>query len=384
MNKDETLAYVNGQILNLIQALRGCITAEMRAIVIDATPEAIELAFVLYQESLETRDEIEEIEAQFCAYQTWNIPVTLNILVDRSSLVEDLGLTGRVVFLRKEEERCGVCAERLHSFHFFGQGHRVHEPIASRRGAAGLPQEFSELLHAATEALRAHPKHDLNLGFRKRIWAALGSSSTPELNPPDRCETTPHQATLVGSDVPSASPSDGAKTNEEAHKSALGRARRTHLAVDAARMVLWAWELYFPDDRTPHEAITAAVDYLRGAASKEQALSLHARLWRRCDEVSALDAAFFRPEAGAGYAAAQALRTALEDELFDIDSFDDATTDQDVAPDLRDASFFAAATFANGPAREDYSSIVRRRAFWEWWLAEAVPRAWATACLPTT
>lgn len=101
LNKDEVLAYENSQIQNLIDALRGCVTAEMRAIVIDATPQRIEPAFVLNQESLETRY---EIEAQFSAYQTGNIPISLKVLVDRSSYVKDLGLNGRVVFLRKETE----------------------------------------------------------------------------------------------------------------------------------------------------------------------------------------------------------------------------------------------------------------------------------------
>lgn len=151
--------------------------------------------------------------------------------------------------------------------------------------------------------------------------------------------------------------------------------RRTHLAVESARKVLSVWEATFPADRTPHEAIAAAVDRLPGAFA-ESVRSLYVRLWDRCDEILQRDERTL-PAAAAGLSAARALCTAFTDELFDGDAFDDAATDQDVDPDEMDATYLAAAALASGTVWDDASSSERRREFWEWWLAEAVPKAWA-------
>lgn len=102
MSIDEQLAKENFQIINLIDAMRGCVTAGMRAIVLSVENSRIEIAFVLYEDSENTREEIEEIEVNFSGYEGTKLPVSIKVVVDVDSLVEELGLTGRVVLLRRE------------------------------------------------------------------------------------------------------------------------------------------------------------------------------------------------------------------------------------------------------------------------------------------
>ncbi|NJK69605.1 MAG: hypothetical protein HC941_26545 [Microcoleus sp. SU_5_3] len=79
-----------------------------------------------------------------------------------------------------------------------------------------------------------------------------------------------------------------------------------------------------------------------------------------------------------GCAAAQALNTAIEDEIFDPDGIDYNLTDnQDT--EGNDASFFAACACANGPIwqiKSGKSDSSKRQEFWEWWLMQAVTAAW--------
>lgn len=102
MNVNEQLARENFQIINLLDAMKGCVTVGMRAIVLSVEDSKIEIAFVLYEDGESARDEIEEIEAQFSGYEGTRLPVHVKVVVDVDSPVKELGLTGRVVLLRKE------------------------------------------------------------------------------------------------------------------------------------------------------------------------------------------------------------------------------------------------------------------------------------------
>ena len=74
----------------------------------------------------------------------------------------------------------------------------------------------------------------------------------------------------------------------------------------------------------------------------------------------------------AGYAAAQALMAAIEDEAFDPSSIDFHRTDNETDPNDRDAGYFAAVVASGGPPWDPFSNPEARRTFWRWWLAEAL------------
>lgn len=80
-----------------------------------------------------------------------------------------------------------------------------------------------------------------------------------------------------------------------------------------------------------------------------------------------------------GFAAVQALTTAVVDEFFDPDEIELNLTDSEEF-ESNDASFHAAVAYANGPVWEIDASPApnseKRRRFWEWWLTEAVPKSW--------
>ncbi|HEX8202628.1 MAG TPA: hypothetical protein VF590_19275 [Isosphaeraceae bacterium] len=91
----------NLQALNLVQALLGSVTTNLRAAAIDCTARGVTLVFVLEQDRAESRDEIADVVFEFEALQTAPVPVETVVLVDRRDLAA-LGLPSRLVFARKE------------------------------------------------------------------------------------------------------------------------------------------------------------------------------------------------------------------------------------------------------------------------------------------
>lgn len=77
----------------------------------------------------------------------------------------------------------------------------------------------------------------------------------------------------------------------------------------------------------------------------------------------------------AGYAAQRVVFCALYDEAFDASDVDIDALDENAQPDERDASFLAAVACSGGPPWDPASRQEERRAFWLWWLGEAVPEA---------
>jgi hypothetical protein len=79
-----------------------------------------------------------------------------------------------------------------------------------------------------------------------------------------------------------------------------------------------------------------------------------------------------RDAASAGYAALQALKAAMEDEVFDPRRIELDRTDDLIDPGEHDAGYMAAMTVAGGPTWYSGTDVAARRAFWEWWLNEAL------------
>src|SRR5262245_60024742 len=91
-----------------------------------------------------------------------------------------------------------------------------------------LSKDLEKVLHIALTGLATHPKGELILPHRKRIWTALG----PRAHEGARA--------VLG----------------------VGLQRRTALAVQCARQVLPLWERALPGDRRPHQILALAEQYL--------------------------------------------------------------------------------------------------------------------------
>jgi Immunity protein Imm5 len=203
-----------------------------------------------------------------------------------------------------------------------------------------LPEKLGLVIDQAREAVYHHPQHHLECGYRYAIFSAFG-------------------------------PFKGSP----AYQDKKGWQRRLVLAIETTRHVLPLWEQALPHNTIPQRALTLAKRSLISRINEEQIWKARNTSW-----VQLLDLGNNNEELqsilGVGFAALQALSVALQDEQFDESEITLDTKDQDSDPETLDASYFAAAAFAHGTIWEEQSSSSKRRAFWEWWLNEAVPLAW--------
>jgi hypothetical protein len=200
------------------------------------------------------------------------------------------------------------------------------------------PIHLTDRVTAARRAVAEDPAHDLGLGWRRAIWAAL--------------EPTEGEISLVG------------------------KRRRARLALVSAQHVHDVWRRRRSDDDLPGTALALAAGLLDDPDAAGEHSDDVGRLWAQVDAVPA--------EAGdrswllVGYAAVAALRTALFDEAFSASLIDLEASDLELDPYTADAAFWAAGAYASGPPMDPASDPDRRREFWEWWLTEAVPEALRT------
>jgi hypothetical protein len=91
----------NSQVLNLVQAMIGSVTSNMRAVSLECWPGGVHLHFLLERADPSDYEEIDDIAFEFEALQTGLIDVEVS--VKASSKRSAIGkLPGRRVFGRKE------------------------------------------------------------------------------------------------------------------------------------------------------------------------------------------------------------------------------------------------------------------------------------------
>ncbi len=92
----------NLQVLNLVQAMIGAITPNLRRVTLELTSsESVCIRFVLEQDDRDIQEELDDVVFEFEALQVKNIKLDIRVIVD-SRPIEELNLPGRVVFGRKE------------------------------------------------------------------------------------------------------------------------------------------------------------------------------------------------------------------------------------------------------------------------------------------
>ncbi|MEJ8857872.1 Imm5 family immunity protein [Variovorax robiniae] len=196
-------------------------------------------------------------------------------------------------------------------------------------------QELAVAIQVARHALGQDRNGELRLPERKAIWAAMGP-------------------TVVENGKPVL---------------ALGSRRRLRLAILTAEHVLPVWAKDFPANQEPQHMLAVAEKWLAGHADFQAAWMLRNSFWSELSNIQSVEAA-------AGFATCQVLATALGDEKFTPQSLNAPSCDQQLDPDQWDAGFYASIAHAGAAPWEQENAAGKRRAFWQWYLAEAVPQAW--------
>ncbi|MBA3921072.1 MAG: hypothetical protein H0X31_04915 [Nostocaceae cyanobacterium] len=194
---------------------------------------------------------------------------------------------------------------------------------------------LDQITEQALNAVRNHPQHDLNLGYRQAIWAALGSQ------------------------------------NESGHL------RRTTLAILASQYVLPMWD-NVNEDNTPASVLTMAEQVLNGTLDIQLARSYKDKVWTKLENNASVpehQCLEYQKLVNIELSALASLNSALYDEEFDPNNLNYDLTDADVDADESDSSFWAASAYADGPIWEPSSSATKRLELWEWWLTTAVSEA---------
>ena len=189
---------------------------------------------------------------------------------------------------------------------------------------------LTEIQEQALKAVEADPNGHLRLGLRQMIWAEFG----------------PREANLS---VP--------------HR------QRIELAVAGVRHVLPLWQERYSDSDIPTVAL-AAIDAITQGES-DDASDTFDELWEAVMHL-ALERPF--PEVAVGFAAVQALSTAMYDQPFDADDLDPEREDGD-DPESFDSAYYAAIAAAHGQPAVPGSDSQLRLEFWKWWLNDGIAAA---------
>ncbi len=193
---------------------------------------------------------------------------------------------------------------------------------------------LTEIQEQALAAVEADPNGHLRLGLREMIWAEFGPRATS-----DSYLSVPHR-------------------------------QRIELAVAGVRRVLPLWKQTYPDSDIPSVALSA-IDAITHGGEIGDASDTFDELWEAVMDL-ALERPF--PEVAVGFAAVQALSTAMYDQFFDPDDLEADREDGD-DPESFDSAYYAAVAAAHGRPEDSGSDPQRRFEFWKWWLTDAVETA---------
>jgi Immunity protein Imm5 len=200
-----------------------------------------------------------------------------------------------------------------------------------------MSQNLSDMLAKALEEVAADPVNGLSFATRKAILLELGPVAS--------------EATINA-----------------------GLTRRTRLCVECVKRVLKIWDAHYPT-KQPQRMVELAEGYLQGGFSAKQvdkeALSFRGGL-------DSSDTPDKQPAYLVGRGAVCAALVATTDELLEPDegiSLEELMAPED--PNYWDCAYWVAGAEAGGMPWEEAFDRAKYRAFWDWYLIDAIPRAWS-------
>jgi immunity protein Imm5 of predicted polymorphic toxin system len=153
----------------------------------------------------------------------------------------------------------------------------------------------------------------------------------------------------------------------DAQHAPAGLRRRVKRAELAARRVLPLWYADRPDDDEPERLLALAHDVLDRRVERDEARREAHRFLNRMQELEDLS----DNGASAAEAARNVVRTAYDGDYSDRTT---EPSEETIEPSEWDPTFMASLAAAGYPDE----SVDKRRAYWEWYLDEAVPEAWSS------
>ncbi len=204
----------------------------------------------------------------------------------------------------------------------------------------GMPGSLIAAIELCKSSLAGEENSDLKLGCRQLIWSELG----PRLDSRDFPRNP-------------------------------GLRRRVHLAMLATEKVLPIWSASAEEGSLPQEILAGVHAYLDCRCDYED-LKEFIRQGERYFDREVNSEQGYRVALEVLNAALNTARFALFDAPFDAAHLD-PTSDDVVDPEEIDPAVYAAGAFSGGGEWNPESDPLRRRAFWEWYLDEAVPAAWS-------
>ncbi len=198
----------------------------------------------------------------------------------------------------------------------------------------GLPAELGERIASARDALEARNDGRLPLRERRRVRAPFGDEGG---GPEDR---TP------------------------------GRARRFALNRYCVDRVMPVWRAARPEDDRPARMAELAEQVMTGQVSADD---LRAEQDRFAVDLMDMAADIGGRVNAAGEAAVDLLSTATVGDYGDETPME--IDDHELDPDQLEASFLGSIAVASYPGASD-DDVEARRAYWRWYLDEAVPAAY--------
>lgn len=204
-----------------------------------------------------------------------------------------------------------------------------------------LPKELQDILDEAKKSVIEHPKGELILPIRKKIWKALGEMK------------------LI---------------TEETAAATIGLKRRLELARLCVEKVIDSWKEMMGNNKRPLKMIEIAEQHINGNIDSETIFKYYNDFVKLVNDISL--SVKYQGAASAGYAAIYMVDIALGDEALLINSYDDML-DEELDPNIWDSSYEACSAYSGGSPSDEYSNKEKRQEFWLWYIDEAVPKAYS-------
>ncbi len=167
------------------------------------------------------------------------------------------------------------------------------------------------------------------------------------------------------------------KTENWVTQYGIGLHRRTVLAMLCVQHVLNIWEKSWPNNKGPHLMLLTAEEYLRGILNEKTVDERKNQFWEKLQDLNYYSNNNLALHVGD--AALNVITIAMVDQYFEqIDNINELRFDTDYDSEEWDTHFYASIVYAEGAPWEESSNPERRKEFWEWYLNEAVPKAWDT------
>jgi hypothetical protein len=230
-----------------------------------------------------------------------------------------------------------------------------------------LPARLEDARKSALDAVRDDSRGHLDRPHRQRLYREMGAA-------PDAAW---HRSRFAQANNLAYAPGDDAAPPT----AQPGHTRRAQLAQRTVRQVLPVWQGIWPDEHWPEELLAHAQRATTGSPEEIRAAYVE---WR--NSRPAVDD-YYGDHDGNQHPAAMcvleaamcALICAIFDEHADP-SGERVILDSDTDYTSWDAAYYCAIA-VSGKAPDDAAdpgSVALRRAFWRWWLDEAVPAALAS------